>query len=210
MKKGKFVVLDGPEGSGKTGAKEAARKHFKKRRNLIFTREPGGTKAGELIREFLMSDESAGISAEQEIVLFCASRIIHLDQIIKPALENGISVICDRFATSTFAYEIYGRNRLDLLPFFQKMNALTIGDIRPDAIIILDVSPGVGLARREKSLEGKCTRFDKEALEYHERVRRGFLSQIDKLSSWHTINTDELSEQEVHKRVIQIITAVLK
>lgn len=217
MKKRKFVAIEGGEGAGKTGAMEFLRQKLANREDVIFTREPGGTVAGEEIRGVLMDKKHKEMSALTELFLFCASRAQHIEEVIKPALFSGKNVISDRFDASTIAYQIFGRERKDLTKVFETLNNIAKGGVSPDAIIYLDVEPEVGLKRRQKSAQGRHTRFDKETLDFHKRVRKGFLSQYRSFqteksknhSQWHLVPTTKISEKEVKEKVGNLVRKIL-
>lgn len=205
--KGKFIIIEGGEGVGKSVCLEYLRQQFSGRSDIIFTREPGGTEISEQIREVLMDKNHGKMTALTELFLFCASRAQHVEEKIKPALLTGKNIICDRFDPSTLAYQIYGRNRKDLEAAFLQLNNIAKDGVEPDAVIYLDVEPEVGLERKSKHRDGLCTRFDEEKLDFHKKVREGFLAQheSDKNGKWHLILTTKMSENEVKERVFKIV-----
>lgn len=212
MKKGKFIVIEGGEGSGKSVCLEYLRKKFKNRSDIIFTREPGGTNIGEQIREVLMDKNHEKMSVLTELFLFCASRSQHIEEKIKPMLLAGKNIISDRFDASTLAYQIYGRKRKDFEEIFNIFNNIAKDDIEPGAVIYLDVEPEVGLKRKHQSKDGFSTRFDEEKLGFHKRVREGFLAQCrtDKDNRWHLIPTTKMSEKEVKEKVLGITEKIIR
>jgi len=189
-KKGKFIVLEGGEGSGKSTCIEVLKERLLMIYGpdaFLFTREPGGTAVGENIRRMLMSKDP-GLQCMQpltELMLFCAARAEHVQTVIKPALHRGIHVVCDRFDASTIAYQIDALERNDLRSDFQTLNALAIGDRKvfhqwmggphPDMYIILDVDPLIGLHRTAGAKGKDTTRFDDKEIAFHVRVRKSFL-----------------------------------
>lgn len=214
MKKGKFIVFEGGEGAGKTSCISFLKDALSYRNDFIFTREPGGTSVGEKVREILLQED---MDIKTELFLFCGIRVEILDKVIKPAIDLGRHVICDRFYPSTRTYQVH-KNNLEhkYLEIFKKLNEITVGDCIPDAIIYLDVTPEIGLKRREKSSDGLCTKFDKAKLEDHYRIRNGYLAQYkeatkDRFASpeWYLIPTDNMSEQEVQNNALQIITKLV-
>jgi dTMP kinase len=143
----------------------------------VATREPGGTALGLRIREAVLQASGQALARETELFLYLADRAQHVREVIKPALMSGAIVLCDRFSDSTLAYQGFGRGfELDLL---KRLNALSTGDVVPDVTFLLDCPIQVGLDRArerlrdEKSGEG---RFEEEPLDFHQRVRAGFLS----------------------------------
>lgn len=216
MSKGKFIVLEGGEGSGKTGAINFLKEAFNNSDNIVFTREPGGTTVGEKIRNLLMNKGNKDILPVTELFLFCGARAQHVNELIIPSLKSGKHVISDRFDASTIAYQLFGRNKMELLNSFLAINSIAKQKVEPDAVIWLDVTPEIGLMRKEKSQEGKTTRFDDERLEFHQKVRDGFASCFRKnhvnsllATVWHRIDTDNLFLEDVKKEVISVVEKTL-
>jgi dTMP kinase len=161
-----FVSFEGTEGSGKTtqiGLLAQALRGVG--RQVVTTREPGGTELGEALRRLLLESETP-ISSEAEAYLMTGARAEHVRNVIRPALARGDVVLCDRFADSTFAYQGGGRR----LPIheLQLMQALAVGETTPDLTILVDVPAEVGLERRAKARE--INRIDRESIEFHARV----------------------------------------
>ncbi|MBI2767650.1 MAG: dTMP kinase [Chloroflexi bacterium] len=165
-----FVVLEGGEGAGKStlaaalGARVTAAGH-----EAVLTREPGGTAAGELVRALL--HEPLTPWAETFAFLVARAQLVH--EVVRPALLRGAVVICDRFAASTFAYQGYGRG-LDLRSL-EAANRLATGGLQPAVTVYLDIEPALGLARKHG--EAEAIRTGLETLEFHRRVRKGYLAQ---------------------------------
>jgi dTMP kinase len=200
--KGKFVVVEGGEGSGKTSCIK-----FLKERSLglgapLFTREPGGTEVGEKIREILLN-KSNSMTTFTELFLFCASRAEHCAEVIRPALRKGINVICDRFSPSTFAYQIVGAQKEKYYNIFTELDHIATNCLKPDMVIYLDIDPAIGLKRRKNA--GEITRFDAKDLAFHQRVREGFLEQA-KQSYGHWVIVDaSRDENVVQDEVVYIV-----
>lgn len=172
MSRGKFVVVSGGEGSGKTTLVERLKQDYPE---ALFTREPGGTPFGEALRQPLLStDFRPGPWAE--LFLFMAIRAQHVTDKIVPALEFGQHVFCDRYMQDTLAYQWYARLG-QRLPAQIMQLAEAAGFPQPDLWIYLDVDPKVGLKRRRKT--GDLNRIDEEKIEFHARVREGFLKLFD-------------------------------
>lgn len=176
--RGLFITFEGPEGGGKTTqARRLVERLQAEGRDVIYTREPGGTKTGEAIRDILQHDAAGEpIADECEVLLFAASRAQLVRSVILPALERGAWVISDRFADSTTAYQGYGRGFPveDMLT----INAFAIGRAIPDITFLLDVTIDAGFARiaqRSKQQKTKKDRIEREARAFHERVRQGYL-----------------------------------
>ena len=176
--KGKFITFEGPEGGGKsTQIRELAA--FLETRGIpvLLAREPGGTKLGEQVRG-LLQDDAAGEppSPRTEVLLFLASRAQLVANVIAPALEQGVWVLCDRFDDSTFAYQGYGRGfDLDAL---RHLDTFATGGLVPDLTLLLDLPPDIGFARiaaRQTDAGSEPDRFEREARAFHVRLRAGFL-----------------------------------
>ncbi len=174
---GLFITLEGPEGSGKSTQLENLARHLGEMDvEYVLTREPGGTTIGEQIRQVLLDTKNCEMTPEAEVLLYSAARTQHVQQIIRPALERGAMVISDRFAESTLAYQGYGRG-LDLQSLWQITEFATSGTM-PDLVIYLDLDVRVGLARKksdEIAGKDKLNRLDQETLDFHNRVRQGYL-----------------------------------
>ncbi|MBU4224177.1 dTMP kinase [Patescibacteria group bacterium] len=194
--RGKFIVIEGGEGSGKSTCIEELKKE--NIGNSIFTREPGGTEVGEEIRAILM-DKSNHITTLAELFLFCAVRAEHCAKVIRPALKNGVNVICDRFSPSTFAYQIIGAQREGYKTIFDELNYIATNNLKPDLIIYLDVDPAIGLERRKNA--GEITRFDVKDIMFHQRVRSGFLKLAGQNGNWITVDASR-DEDVVQKDVV--------
>ncbi len=177
-RRGKFITLEGPEGSGKsTHARSLAERMAAAGYPVVAARDPGGTPLGEAVRRLLQeAPEGEPMSAEAELCLFLASRAQLVARVILPALERGTHVVCDRFADSTLAYQGYGRG-LDLERILAA-NALAAQRLTPDLTLLLDIPVDEGMARLHVRNAGDASRRDRierEALDFHERVRAGFL-----------------------------------
>jgi len=165
-----FITFEGGEGCGKsTQAKALYRKLHRYNIPVVLTHEPGGTVLGNRINRELKRKRDEPISPEAELLLFTASRAQLIAQVIRPALQGGKTVICDRFGDSTLAYQGYGRELG--LSTAEMVNNLATQGLKPDLIILLDLSPEQGLARKQ-SLEDH---FELEELSFHRRVREGYL-----------------------------------
>jgi dTMP kinase len=165
-----FITFEGGEGCGKsTQAKALYGRLCQQGIPVVLTHEPGGTALGNGVRKLLKRKQGHPISPQAELLLFAASRAQLVTEVIHPALEKGRVVICDRFVHSTLAYQGYGRG-LDL-PTVETINSLATQSLKPDIVILLDISPEEGL-RRKRSLKD---RFELEDLPFHYRVREGYL-----------------------------------
>jgi dTMP kinase len=168
-----FITLEGPDGSGKTTqARLLAHWLQEEGHPVVLVREPGGTTIGERIREVLHDPAHTGMSPWTEVFLYCAARAQVVTEIIRPALAAGQTVLCDRYADSTLAYQGYGRG-LDL-DALRLVLYLATGGLTPDLTFCLDISPEEGLARRRAG-GGEWNRLDQETVDFHRRVRTGYL-----------------------------------
>ena len=173
--RGKFITLEGTEGVGKSTNIAAIEKCLThKGIEFISTREPGGTVLGEEIRDLLLNHRTESMDVMAELLLMFAARAQHISEKIQPALNKGIWVLCDRFTDATFAYQGSGRGVDTRL--IKTLADLVQNELQPDLTIVLDIDPRIGLARVQK--RGEKDRFETEAIEFFERVRRGYHAQI--------------------------------
>ena len=172
--RGKFITFEGPEGGGKTThARRLVERLQAAGEKVVYTREPGGTPTGEAIRDILQHDKAGEAPcSETEVLLFAASRAQLVRNVIVPALERGEWVVCDRFADSTTAYQGYGRGFS--VEQMIAINEFAIDGAQPDLTILLDLPVSDGFARLQQR-GGAKDRIEREALEFHERVRAGYL-----------------------------------
>ena len=169
-----FITFEGGEGCGKsTQAKALYRRLSRSGVPTVLTHEPGGTPLGKELRKWLKWRE--GTTPLTELLLFATSRTQLVSKVIRPSLEQGAVVICDRYADSTLAYQGYSRG-MDL-NIIQQVNQLATQGILPDLVILLDIPAEVGLARKGKA---KPDHFEKEEIPFHQRVRQGYLEMAKK------------------------------
>ncbi len=202
--RGKFIVLEGGEGSGKTTFGERLKIEFP---DIVYTQDPGGTALGEQVRQVLMADETDGIDARVELLLFLAGRAQLVDEVIRPALESGKNVVSNRFGLSSIAYQVYGRQRPELLPLYRTISPEVTRGCEPDACILLDVSPETG-AKRIRSRPETPTRFDKESLDFHARVREGLKKHVAEFGKPFVVDSEKPLE-EVWTEVKKIVQSLL-
>lgn len=177
MVNGIFITLEGIEGSGKsTQMKMLGKALENKGRPVVITREPGGTQIGEAIRKILLTGESHDIHPLTELMLYAADRAQHVQEVVRPALDRGKIVLCDRFQDSTLAYQGHGRG-LDT-HWIDTLGNLATEGLKPNQTLLLDCPVEIGLTRskaRLKEQNSQEDRFEREDLEFHERVRKGYL-----------------------------------
>lgn len=170
---GLFVTFEGGEGSGKSTQIESLARALRAAGLPVRTlREPGGTAVGEAVRAVLLDTAHDAMSDRAELLLYEAARAQLVEEVIRPALDAGEIVLCDRYADSTTAYQGHGRG-LDLAEI-ERLNAIATGGLIPDRTLLLDIDPAVGL-KRATGATG-ADRLEREALAFHERVRAGFLA----------------------------------
>ena len=171
---GLFITFEGGEGCGKsTHSKLLLQKLKQQNVPAILTHEPGGTALGNELRNLLKKRKGSTISPQAELFLLAASRAQLMAEVIRPALEEGKVVVCDRFTHSTIVYQGYGRG-LDFTAI-KMVNNMATRHVDPDLVILLDIPPEQGLARK-RSLKD---RFEAEDLSFHRRVREGYLKMAD-------------------------------
>lgn len=175
--RGRFITFEGGEGAGKsTQIRMLAEALEKAGHAVCMTREPGGSAGAEQIRDLLVTGDPQRWDAKTELLLLYAARRDHVWRLIEPALEKGIWVLCDRFADSTMAYQGYGHG-LDREKIAD-LHRIVLGTLTPDLTIILDLDPGIGLARTRSAEEaqrrGVEDRFERMEIAFHQRMRDGF------------------------------------
>jgi dTMP kinase len=172
-----FITFEGPEGSGKTTQIPLLVEHLKSRGlDVLQVREPGGTPIGNQIRDILHDMKNDAMDSRAELLLYSASRAQLVGQVLRPHLERGGIIVCDRYADSTMAYQGYGRGlSLELL---RQITLFATAGLSPDLTLFLDIDPEQGLARRHASGE-EWNRMDALALDFHRRVREGYTRLIE-------------------------------
>jgi len=202
-----FITLEGPDGSGKTTQAHLLAGWLREQGyEVILTREPGGTDIGDRIRAVLHDPHNTAMDARTEILLYSASRAQHVAQRIRPALASGKIVVSDRYADSTLAYQGYGR-RLDL-EALRTITGFATGGLTPDLTLCLDIAPQEGLQRRRLGGE-EWNRLDAETLEFHQRVRAGYLELAGlEPERWAMIDAAR-SVEEVQAEIRRLVKAKL-
>jgi dTMP kinase len=173
----RFITFEGIEGSGKTTQIQLLSNHLEERGlDHLLTREPGGTPIGDQVRKLVLNPANNAMTPTCEMLLYSAARAQHVEQVIRPALAQGRIVLCDRFKDATLAYQGYGRGLL--LDIIRALHSLEILSLQPDLTLLFDIDPRAALERarsRDRSKSPEGTRFEQEGLEFHDRVRQGYL-----------------------------------
>ncbi len=212
IKRGGFISFEGPEGCGKsTQGRILADRIKAKGYSVVCTREPGGTRTGELIREILQHDKAGeALVPEAEMLLFLASRAQLVRQVILPALESGTWVISDRFMDSTVAYQGYGRgfDPERIMDF----NKFAVGAVVPDLTLLLDLEVKEGFARmaeRNRRTGVAHDRMERESVDFHERMRQGYLALArrmpDRIRVVGAARSPEIVSEEIWKVVSDVL-----
>nr|WP_246889702.1 dTMP kinase [Pseudomonas protegens] len=171
---GLFITLEGPEGAGKSTNREYLAERLRAAGiEVLLTREPGGTPLAERIRDVLLTPLEEVMNADTELLLVFAARAQHLATVIRPALERGAVVLCDRFTDSTYAYQGAGRGLS--LARIAALEDFVQGELRPDLTLVFDLPVDVGLARA--SARGRLDRFEQEGQAFFQKVREAFLAR---------------------------------
>tara|TARA_B100001250_G_scaffold409547_1_gene434089 strand:+ start:730 stop:1353 length:624 start_codon:yes stop_codon:yes gene_type:complete len=169
----RFITFEGGEGSGKSTQIKILQNKLKRKYNVIITREPGGTKEAEIIRDLLVKGNLNKWSGMTEVLLNFTARKDHVDKIIIPNLKKNVWVLCDRFSDSTLAYQGYGRNvSMELI---RNLNKSLINNLQPKVTFLFDIDPKIGL-RRSKKRNNNELRYENMPLSYHKKIRNAYLN----------------------------------
>ena len=207
MRKGKFIVIDGIGGCGKTTHAKLLRARMGK--SAVYTHEPGGTPFAEKIRKVLLRGRVPVTDVVTEFLLFWTARTEHMRERIVPALRAGKNVICDRFDSSTFAFQIFGEKHPELTKLFWEARTVVLGSYEPNVYIILDVPVAVAEKRRAGRPPRK-DRFDDNPRIYQGRVRAGFKAFSKAVGSRAHIVSANRTQREVDTDIWAIVSNVLK
>jgi len=205
--KGKFITFEGPEGSGKTTQLLLLAKHLKENgRPVVATREPGGTEISEKVRNILLDASNLNLSNRTELLLMVASRAQNTAEVIVPALKEGKIVLCDRYSDSTLAYQSFGRG-FDLEATRQMCLFATDG-LQPDMTLLIDIDPELGLERAKHTGKAatpakKHDRMESQGLEFHRRVREGFLKLAEAEPDRFRVLDGKGTIEEIHSQVLK-------
>ncbi|MBI3957387.1 MAG: dTMP kinase [Chloroflexi bacterium] len=203
-----FITFEGPEGSGKTTQIRLLAEWLGKQGwGVVTTREPGGTRIGNGIRSLLLDVDHTEMTPRTETLLFNAARAQIVHEVIRPALQAGQIVLCDRFADSTLAYQGYGygQDRAEL----GRLIRYATGGLTPDLTLYLDVHPEVGLVRKQSGAGQEWNRLDARTVAFHRAVQTGYAELIAaEPERWRVVESD-LPEQAVHQAIVAVVAARL-
>jgi dTMP kinase len=208
-----FITLEGIEGSGKTTQAKHMVDFFRaKGSDCVLTREPGGTAIGQKIRSILLDPDSKNMSPLTELLLYNADRAQHIDELVGPALAAGKIVICDRYFDATWVYQGFARG-IDMT-LVDGLHRLLFKGLKPDITILLDLAPQLGLTRAWQQIEngGRTeaeTRFEKEAVAFHNKVRSGYLKLARREPERFKVVDAAADERTVKETIIDILTAAV-
>ena len=207
MIKGKFITIEGCEGTGKSTQIKLLEKNLKKKIKIKSTREPGGSFGAEQIRKLIFKSKRQNWSPITEALLHISARSDHLEKIIKPNLKKGIWVICDRFRDSTIAYQGYGNGlKLNVLEIMQDS---IFNKFHADLTIILDMDVNKCIRRVKKRKFG-LQKYEKMNINFHKKIRNGFLKIEEKNKKrCYVLNADE-NEIVINKKILEIINKRFK
>jgi dTMP kinase len=201
-----FITFEGPDGSGKTTQLTLLAEYLGQQGYAVFqTREPGGSSIGDQIRRIVHSHENEEMHPRAEVLLYSASRAQHVEQVIRPRLQAGEIVLCDRFYDSTLAYQGYGHD-LDLTALRQ-ITAFATGGLCPDLTFYLEIDPQTGLKRRQKDGSAEWNRLDAQSLAFHQQVYAGYRALIaEEPARWAVVDGDrpvEVIQAEIRRLTLE-------
>lgn len=207
MNLGRFIVLEGIEGTGKSTHTAFLTQWLAEQgQRAVAAREPGGTALGERLRELLLDPGVRSMQPEAELLLMFAARSASIREVIRPALERGAWVVCDRFVESSYAYQAYGRGVP--VEHVRALDQQVVGELRPDLTIILDAPPELGLSR--KAAPGSKDRFERESLKFFERVRAGYLERAAAGGGRCLVVDASRPLADVQSELVQAVTPLLE
>lgn len=174
---GIFISVEGTDGAGKSTQLEFIKKYLEERKkDTVFLREPGGNAISEKIRNIILDTENSAMTPQTEALLYAASRVQLVNEVIMPALEDGKIVVCDRYIDSSIAYQGYGRNLT--AEKIEEINGFAISKCMPDMTLFFDLSPEKGILRKKNQHD--LDRMEQESLDFHNRVYDGYVSLAQK------------------------------
>ena len=200
MKKGSFIVIEGPDGSGKTTIALRLKEILSEKYDIVHTREPGGIDIAEQIRNIILDPKNTAMEAKTEALLYAASRRQHLVEKVIPALKRGSIVLCERFVYSSLVYQGYARG-LGIDAVYD-INRFAIGDTMPDLVLYLDVDEKTGLSRVNS--RGNKDRLDGESSDFHKKGVEGYQLIKERFSDFKVVDASR-SADEVLEDCLDII-----
>lgn len=199
---GKFITIEGGEGAGKSTNLDFIHQYLKSAgKKIVLTREPGGTPVGEKIRGILLDKKQSDLGDDTELLMMFAARAQHIEQVIRPALNSGEWVLCDRFTDATYAYQGGGRGIADAR--IKTLENWVQGSLKPDLTLLLDLPVEEGMLRANKRSEPD--RFEQEQHEFFNRVRNAYLNMAKTNSGRYRIVDASTSLEKVQQQITQIL-----
>lgn len=207
--KGLFITFEGNDGSGKSSVIEAIKEELIRRGyDTIYSREPGGSKIAEKIRQVILDVDNLGMDDKTESLLYAASRREHIMKTIIPALNEGKVILCDRFLDSSLAYQGYARG-IGIEDVYN-MNKFATDGLLPDLTILVCVKPEIGLERIKKNQRGALDRLELEKMSFHQKVYEGYLEVQKKFPDRIVIVNGEASKEEVRQEALAVVVKFLE
>lgn len=212
MKKGQLIVVEGLDGSGKDTAVDLLKIDFPE---IAYTREPGGTEVAEEIRRIFMGNKnrSEKLDTLTELFLMHAARRQHIINFIQPKLESGVSVVCNRFDPSTYAYQLFANGKTEIYgDLFHQLHRLTVGIFEPNLYILLDVLPEESKRRAQvrSSEGGEVSRFDEKPVEYYRKIRAGYIDYLKRFCNKKYVIIDaNKSKEDVYRALANEIRQIM-
>lgn len=210
MSKGLFITLEGGDGAGKSTQMNNIEAYFDERGfSCVRSREPGGTSIGEKLREILLDPANCEMTAVTEMMIYAAARAQHVREFIRPALEQGKIVICDRFVDSSIAYQTYGRELGDMV---QAVNEYAVDGVMPDITFWMDINPEAGRERIGFREDSSLDRLEMEKMDFHQRVYDGYSrlcqDEPDRVKRVNATGTIEEIRDEIYRYLDELCTRV--
>ncbi|QTA91951.1 dTMP kinase [Desulfonema magnum] len=208
-----FITFEGTEGAGKTTQIRHISEFLQnKGYHCVMTREPGSTKIGKKIRTILLDPDNNDMDSLTELLLYMADRVQHINKVVIPSLSEGKTVLCDRYSDATLVYQGFARGiNIELI---KKLHRLILDDLKPDMTFLLDLPPEIGLSRAWKQIENGIrtkleTRFEKETLAFHKKVREGYLALARLEPERFRIIDASVNENQVQREIIKNLSLFL-
>ncbi len=208
VKKGKIIIFDGPDGSGKGTVVGEVKKLFKD--VAWFSREPGGTPHAEALREIFISDLAKGADSLTQFLTVWAARRDHVVRGIAPQIESGKHAFIERSDSSTWAYQIFGQEDPTLRKLFMTLRDKVFGEYKPDLYIIFKIEPEVAMARKKSQFGEKRDHYETRGVDFHKRTLDGYSDFVKKLKVPHVIIDASKSIEEVKEQCLKALKKVLK